>query len=177
MLHDPDPIVDPMIDPIINDVAREMTTAPATAGLAGRIATRIAAGEATRRRVWARPSVLVPLAAACVLIVAAFVARQRTVEPPRKPAAEMTRAASADAAPDRSVATQSVGRRRRRVAYVAAAARERRQDRRVAPSPALPAIDITPLELDGLAIMPLVQAGHIDLDPIAIARIEIAPMP
>jgi hypothetical protein len=166
------------LDPIIDDVARQMTAATANADLADRIATQIAASSATRRRVWARPSVLVPLGAGCVLIVAAFVARQLTVEPARKPAAKVVRSASADAAPDRSAAIQRFERRgrRRRVSNVAAAARER-QNTRVAPSPLLPAIEVAPLEVNGVDITPLVQAEHIPIDPIAIARIEIAPMP
>jgi hypothetical protein len=166
MLHD--------LDPIIDDVARQMTTAPPDAGLAGRIATQIAASSATRRRAWARPLTLVPVAAACVLIVAAFVARQLTVEPPRK--AAVARSASADAVPDRSVTIPTVQRQRGRVSTIAAPARER-QNMRAAPSAVLPAIDVAPLEVNGLDIMPLVQAEDIHIDPIAIARIEIAPMP
>jgi len=168
MLHD--------IDPIIDDVARQMTTAPADAALAARIATQIAASSATRRRAWARPLTLVPLAAACVLIVAAFVVRQLTVEPPRKPATAVARSASAYAVPDRSVTILSVERQRGRVSNIAAPARERK-NMRAAPSAVLPAIDVAPLEVNGLDIMPLVQAEDIHIDPIAIARIEIAPMP
>ena len=49
---------------------------------------------------------------------------------------------------------------------------------RVAPSP-LPAIEIPPLEVERLDVTPMVQARQleIEIDPIAIAQIEIPPRP
>src|SRR5437879_6391219 len=68
-------MLDEHLDPLIDDVAREMTAAPPDAQFARRVSMRIAeAGES--RRGWRRPWVLVPVACACALMLAVFVARE-----------------------------------------------------------------------------------------------------
>ena len=62
-------------DQLIDEVAAEMTSAPADAEFARRVSMRIAERAGTRTS-WVRPWMLVP-AAAAVLLMAVFVARDR----------------------------------------------------------------------------------------------------
>jgi len=159
-------------DRIIDDVAHEMTSAPVGPGFVERVQRRVAAAEAARRSRWTRPALLAPVAAACILIVSVFVMRDRTphVEPLRAPAMNVASAPAVVRPNDEQAAT--VTRVQKAVPVRAAAAP------RVAPSP-LPAIEIPALEVERLDVAPMAQAQQleIDIDPIAIARIEIAPMP
>jgi len=41
----------------------------------------------------------------------------------------------------------------------------------------LPAIDVEAMDVEPITVPAIVQAERIDIDPIAIARIDIAPMP
>src|SRR5258706_652131 len=76
-------MVDDELDPLIDEVAREMTSAPPRDGLARRVSMRIAAGDRgddIRSAVrLPQPWVLVPVASACVVLLAVFVARQGSV--------------------------------------------------------------------------------------------------
>jgi hypothetical protein len=157
------------VDHIIDDVARDMTSSPIDSGFVRRVEVRIANERSMRRRIWTQPALLAPLAATCVLLVAVFVARER------RPAIQ-TRPAPAHpvvVAPEPAAVTTS------RVAASPAAPGRGQRNPRVAPSPAGSAIEIAPLQIERLDVMPIVQAQQIEIeiDPIAIARIEIAPMP
>jgi hypothetical protein len=148
-------------DTTIDDVAREMTSAPVDANLARRVVARIADGETARRSIWTRPGLLAPLAAACVIVVAVFVAGRRT---PVVPAPIVV------SAPE-PTAVQPVER-----------ADEPRSVRitsrpRAVPLPPLREMDVAPLAVERLDVMPIVQAEQIQIDPIAIAHIDISPMP
>jgi hypothetical protein len=75
-------MLDDELDKVIDEVAQAMTAAPADAQLAHRISARLAdAGAPPARPGWARPWLLVPLASACVLLLAVFVVRDRSVRP------------------------------------------------------------------------------------------------
>jgi hypothetical protein len=143
------------LDPIIDDVAKAMTSVPMDANVAARLGTRIReAGARRRRAVWARPIWLVPVAAACVLTVALFLPRKATtpVTTGLAPAVDVAKAGE-------PVATTSPS---------------------PTPPPApptLPAIDVEAMDVEPIIVPAIVQAEQIDIDPIPIARIEIAPMP
>ena len=149
------------LDRLIDDVAGEMTSAPAREGLARRVAARIA-GEGERRP-WFRPWVMAPIAAACVVVVAVFVARDGGKAPDVTTVAQAPiverpfegRGRIADAREGRS------GRDPERVAL-----------QRVA---LLPVVE--PIEVDRLDVQPLVEMDVIQIIPIAIDRIEISAMP
>src|SRR5437667_12901570 len=63
-------------DELIDDVAKSMTSAPADVSLAHRVSTRIAEAGGRRAARWRQPWVVVPIASACVLALAVFVARE-----------------------------------------------------------------------------------------------------
>ena len=155
---------DPIVDPIIDDVAREMTSAPADANLARRVAARIAHGDVQRRGAWMRPVVLTPIAAACVIVVAVLVVRDK------KPLVPVPAPVVA-VAPERTTAQQ------------VEPVREPRQARasvgrpRALPLPAVQEMDVMPIVVDRVDVAPIVRAEQIEIDPIAITRIEISPMP
>jgi hypothetical protein len=151
-------------DPIIDDVAREMTSAPADANLARRVAARIAHGDVRRRGAWMRPVVLTPIAAACVIVVAVLVVRDK------KPLVPVPAPVVA-VAPERTTAQQvePVSEPRPTRASV-------RRPRAV-PLPAVQEMDVMPIVVDRVDVAPIVRAEQIEIDPIAITRIEISPMP
>ena len=157
------------LDPIIDDVAREMTSALPDSGLARRVERCIANAGERRRRIWTRPALLAPLAATCVLVVAVFVARDRTpVERLRAPAPSVASAPT--------IVKRNEGPPAARVSTVVPV--HIGSAPRVAASP-LPAIEIAPLEIERLDVTPMVQVQRreIEIDPIVIARIAITPMP
>ena len=159
------------LDRIIDDVAREMTSVPHDNGLVRRVETRIASLGSERRRIWMSPALLAPLAAACILVVAVFVVRGRRPAVSAQPTPAQAVASVPAIVPD--VATTDDAR--------GSTARTGRAPRnpRAALSPVVTAIDIAPVQIERLDVMPIVQAQQIEIeiDPIAIARIEIAPMP
>ena len=159
------------LDHIIDDVAREMTSVPAGHGFTHRVQLCIETAQRARRSLWIRSALLAPLAAACILAVAVFVARDNApVE--RRPAP----APSAIVSSAPTVVTRGD---EGAVAHVPSAVPVRTASTaRVPPSP-LPAIEIPPLEIERLDVTPMVQALQleIEIDPIAIAQIEIPQMP
>ena len=137
------------LDLVIDDVARAMTSAPVDANAAARVGARIREGGATRRAIWARPMWLVPAAAVCVLSVAVFLPRKTTTPAPPRPTPTVDVAKVSEPGP----ATP------------------------LTPPPTLPSIDVETMDVEPITVPAIVQAEQIDIDPIAIARIEIAPMP
>jgi hypothetical protein len=149
---------------VIDDVAREMTAASVDANLARRVAARLADADVPRGRVWTRAVFLAPIAAACVIVVAIFVARDGTrVAPAPTPIAAVAwQRTSVDG---EAPVTQPPPAR----------APVRRQ--RTAPLAAVQEMNLTRIVVDNVDVAPIVQTEQIEIDPIAIARIEIPPMP
>ena len=131
-------MVDDHLDTLIDDVAKTMTAAPADPELARRVSMRIAE-EGDRRML--RPWVLVPVASACVVLLAVFVARER---PGRQ-----------DAGPERP------GPRNPRVTASPALL--------PAPSMTLERIDVDRLDVQPLVEMDAIQISPIAIDRIEIA--------
>jgi hypothetical protein len=162
------------IERLIGDVARTMTASPPRAGLVRRVETRIA-GEGTRSgfRSWGRSWVLAPAAAACVLLLAVFVARETRKSPAPVRGAI---ARPAPSAPD-TVAQERAPRevsepRAPRAPSVAASSAALPADTAIPPL-ALPPISA----IERIEVMPIARGDQIDITGIAIERIEIAPMP
>jgi hypothetical protein len=164
------------LNTIIDDVARVMTAAPADADLAQRIVLCVADGRRPRRAVVSRSWLLAPIGAALVMAAGLFFARgQQTVVVKRS----VSRVA---AAPSRGVVVStptaltppSHPSPRRGTHSVRV---EQSENARAVSASILPPIDVAPVDLERLDLAPLVRAEHIEIDPIAIARIEIAPMP
>jgi len=162
------------LDKLIDEVARDMTSAPPRDGLTRRVSMRIAAGDGVRSA-WRlpRPWVLVPIASACVLLLAVFVARQGSVQ--LKPDA-------VPVAPD--VGRPFEGRRGGADSPAPQEAARAGDPERVAPrnrqaqaSPELPAPTLEPIPVDRLELQPIVEMTAIDIRPIDIDRIEITAMP
>jgi hypothetical protein len=151
---------DDRFDELIDDAAKSMTSAPPDASLAHRVSKRIAEEGERRTTRWRQPWVLVPIASACVLVVAVFVARENSRHVRLKP----------DAAPVTNVAPASQ--------YVERPFQGRGDLRRevVVPLPPLTTPAIEPIDVDRLELAP-VALSQIEINPIAIDRIEIAAMP
>jgi hypothetical protein len=114
---------------------------------------------------------LAPLAAACLILVVVFVTRERRPSVPITPAP-----APLAAAPERTTTDTSVQSRPMRTRSVGPRAASR-APRRAAPPPTLTAIEVAPLTVQRLDVTAIVKSEQIEIDPIAIMRIEIAPMP
>jgi hypothetical protein len=155
----------PSIDAVIDDVAREMTSTSAPHGFVERVEMRIASVAAPQRAIWTQPALLAPLAAACILVVTVFLVRHPT------PPVEQLRTPAPSVAAAPTIVRRTEERSASPVPTVVPV-----QLVRVSP---LPAIEIAPLDVERLDVTPIVQAQQleIEIDPIAIARIEIAPMP
>jgi hypothetical protein len=167
------------IERLIGDVARTMTASPPRAGLVRRVETRIA-GEGTRRgfRSWGRSWVLAPAAAACVLLLAVFVARETRESPPVRGAM----ARPAPSAPD-TVAQERAPREvsepgARGRAGVEQATRRSPSVAASIPEAAIPPLALPPISaIERMEVPPIARGEQIDITGIAIERIEIAPMP
>jgi hypothetical protein len=152
-------------DQRIDDVAREMTSAPADERLAERVAARIARAPTSRTWTW----VLVPIAAA-VLLIAVFVAREKPGQVRLKPdtTSDVTAIAAGDR-PVRPAPQQAVLPVVTRTGMRAAVP--------IVPIAQAPAPVLDPIEIDSIAVQPLVETNAIRIAPIAIDRIDISPMP
>ena len=150
---------DDRIDTLIDEVAQAMTSAPPAGDeFARRVSRRIAeAGE--RRTSWFRPWVLVPLAAAILLIVLVRLKPDTTGIHPQPVATAPVVARVDSPAPPVDVVTAP----------------------RTTPAPAAIAriqpVAMAPIEIDPIAIEPLVETNAVQITPIAIDRIDIAAMP
>jgi hypothetical protein len=175
---DVDAATDPAIDPLIDDVAREMTSAPADAGLARRVSARIDAERETRT--WPRAWLLAPAAAAGVLALALFVAREnpepapaRTVQSNPEAARESAAGPQTPAAPTVTAVTGAAPGTASRTAPAALGKRLAAARR-----PASPDLGpLAPIVLEPVNVSPLVVVMPIEISTIAIDRIEIPAMP
>jgi len=167
-------------DNIIDDVAREMTSTPVDPNLARRVAARVDQPTPSRSAIWARPVLLAPLAAACALLVAVVISRNTHLDVERvAPPVTSTTSVSPRQAPTAGVPE------RPNVELTAAPRARASATRRETPSPepislpplTVPPIGVEAMDVETLDVPPIVRAEQIDIDPIAIARIEIAPMP
>jgi len=161
-------------DKIIDDVAREMTSARVDTNLARRVAARIEEAVPARRAIWTRPVLLAPLAVACGLVIAVVVSRNTHVDVERV----------APPVASRQTPTVSVPKPLNKKPDVAPVARVSVAPRQTAgpasvslPPLTVPPIGVEAMDVETLDVPPIVRAEQIDIDPIAIARIEIAPMP
>jgi hypothetical protein len=164
------------IDRLIGDVARSMTTAPSSADLARRVSTRIAGEDARRgHRSWARSWVLAPAAAACVLLLAVFVARETRESPPPVRGA-IARPAPSAPAPRDVGEPRAPGARGR--AGVEQAARRSPSAAASIPDAAIPPLALPPIAaIERIEVSPIARGDQIDITGIAIERLEIAPRP
>ena len=160
-------------DKIIDDVAREMTSARVDTNLPRRVAARIEEAVPARSAIWTRPVLLAPLAVACGLVIAVVVSRNTHVDVERV----------APQVASRQTPTVSVPKPNEKpsVAPVARVSVTPRETARPTPVPlpplTVPPLDVEAMDVETLDVPPIVRAEQIDIDPIAIARIEIAPMP
>ena len=164
------------LDRLIDDVARGMTATRADEAFARRVSVRLQDQNARAPRTWSRAWLLARAAAAVLL--AAFLLRDATVRPVPanvrlKPDATENTTNSANAPAGTVTKPETVEPVARRVTNTV---------RRSAP-PA-PAADSTveplltpPIEFAALDVSPLVTVMPIEIQAIAIERIEIAPMP
>jgi hypothetical protein len=163
-------MVDDNLDALIDDVAKTMTAAPVGPELARRVSVRIEE-EANRRAArvrMPRPWVLVPVASACVLLLAVFVARERRVTDIVRPTpAPTTPFVGGPLQGRQDAAPEGPGPRNPRVTAEAG------DPERVAPQMQ----EFAPIEVDRLDVQPLVEMDEIQISPIAIDRIEITAMP
>ena len=165
MIQDDPDSLDRVIDALIDDVARGMTDARADDTFARRVSARLEDPATRAPRTWPRAWLLAPAAAAVLL--AALFSRDANVrlEPDatavRKPAA--TSASQPDTA---TPVTRSV---------------TNTEQKSVAPPPAadfsVEPLVTPPIEFAALDISPLATAMPIEIQAIAIERIEIPPMP
>ena len=158
-----------------------MTSAPADERLAARVAARIAGAREPRRWTW----VLVPIAAAAVVVIAVFVAREnRSAEASRSKHTQAPRSGDTQASrsgetrADITIAT-SGGPERPAPQPVESPALTRTRARVVpiVPIAQAPAPALDPIEIDSIAVEPIVVTNVIQITPIAIDRIDIAAMP
>lgn len=155
------------LNELIDDVAKEMTSAPGDANLAKRVGARTEEVAIRSATFWTRPVLLAPIALACTIAVAIFIARDRRAIAPRSvapPIVEITREPAARVAPVEDAPQSQTARR--------AVPR-----RRVTPLLVVRDIAVAPIVVDRVDVAPIVRAEQIEIDPIAITRIEIPPMP
>ena len=147
------------LDNTIDDVAREMTSGSVDADFARRVSVRINDAEAVRaRRVRSRAWLLVP-ATAGVAVLAVFLIRDR----PSPSSVRRTR---------ETVATSATP------SMAVAAPKSVAVSRLAAPSVAMPRepdvvpLAVPPIEMESLELSPLASMEPIEIDAIAIERIE-----
>jgi hypothetical protein len=174
---DVDAAPDPVIDSLIDDVAREMTSASADAGLARRVSARIDAERETRT--WPRAWLLAPAAAAGVLALAVFIARDnpgpapaRTVQSNPAAVREIAAGPNTMAAPAVTAVTGAAPGTAPRTAPVVG---RKRPAPTTSASPDLG--PLAPIVLEPVNVSPLVVVMPIEISTIAIDRIEIPAMP
>jgi hypothetical protein len=178
-----DPLMDPLIDPLIDDVARRMTAAQVDDTFARRVSARLENPDAGAPRIWPRAWLLAP--AAVAVLLAAFLFRTNVRLKPDATAVGRPGAAAVRKPDAEGTATATEN--------VATAVRQPETGARVAESatnsarnsgPPGPAADsgvepllMPPIEFAALDVSPLVTVMPIEIQTIAIERIEIPPMP
>lgn len=173
---DPDNF-DRLIDPVIDDVARAMTAARADEAFARRVSVRLQDQSDRAPWTWPRAWLLAPAAGAVLLaLLATSLLRDGNIRPAPadvllKPdatekASAANAAAGAIAKPEtvEPVATRTTNTARTPVPPAAA-------------SSAVEPLVTPPIEFAALDVSPLVTVMPIEIQAIAIERIEIAPMP
>ena len=173
-------MLDDRVDQLVDEVAKAMTAAPPDASLAQRVSTRIAevrVNDIERATRW-RPWVLVPVASACALVLAVFVARENSVrlKPDATPVTNIAPTTPAASYVERPFQGRG-DRERQGLDRGPERAALRREAAGSQPQPALTALAVAPLEVDRLDVQPLVEMDEISISPIAIDRIEISAMP
>jgi hypothetical protein len=169
------------IERLIGDVARTMTASPPRAGLVRRVERRIAGESTRRRRRRFRSWVLAPAAAACVLLLAVFVARETRESPPvrgaiARPAPSVPDTVAQERAPQEVSEPRAPGARGR--AGVEQATRRSPSVAASIPAAAIPPLALPPISaIERIEVPPIARGDQIDINGIAIERIEIAPMP
>jgi hypothetical protein len=187
MQDDPDNL-ERSIDQVIDDVARGMTGAHVDEGFARRVSARLQDAETGPSRAWPRAWLLVP--AAGVVLLAAFLVRDA-----RDGNVRVTSSAKATAVrkPDATTGTASAQRAEDSgLSQDQSSALSPQPSVRPEPSlrrpqplvrPALAAdpgvepLATPPIEFAALDVSPLVTVMPIEIQVIAIDRIEIPPMP
>src|SRR5262245_40071976 len=150
------------LDSLIGDVARGLTAQPPREDFAQRVAMRVAGEQSGRdARTWMRAWLLVPAAAACVLALAVFLARE-TRRPEAQPSIGTTARSERVAPPAPAVSTGP----RREEAPV-------RQARRLVQRPAADAVlpenfVVAPLAVPAIDIAPLARGEIVEIAPIAV---------
>jgi len=160
------------VDRLIDDVARGMTAARADDTFARRVSARLEEPDPGASRTWPRAWLLAP-AAAAVLLAAVFF---RDANVPLKPDATAIRKPDAAAVtrPDATAARQP------ETAEPVATRVTNTARTPVSPAAADSAVEplvTPPIEFAALDVSPLVTVMPIEIQAIAIERIEIAPMP
>lgn len=172
------------IERLIGDVARTITASPPKAGLVRRVEARIA-GEGTRSafRSWGRSWVLAPAAAACVLLLAVFVAREtRESAPPvrgaiARPTPSAPDTVTGEPAP-REVSEPRAPGAHDRAGVEQATRRSPSVVASIPPDATIPPLALPPISvIERMDVPPIARGDQIDITGIAIERIEIAPMP
>jgi len=172
------------LERLIDDVAREITAAPVDEGFAHRVSARVHDAEAARApRTWLRVWVLVPAAAAVVLL-AVMIGRQ--VQSPGvrlTTSAPVTAVKRPDAPPKTASGLMAKGSGLSGVQPSAVSAQPLVRPTTALPSlgpsrdPDLQPLTTAPIEVESLNVSPLVVAMPIEISTIAIDRIEIPAMP
>jgi len=176
------------IDEVIDDVAREMTRASMGPvdkgeGLAQRVMARIDTGTAERAtRTWPLAWLLVPAAAACVLVAGVLVNRQPApapiVQPQRGATPEAAAAAQSGTVPPVAVAATRASAPTQALRTAATVSSGSRGPAAARPaSPSLEPLTLAPIVLDKVDVTPLVAAMPIEISTIAFERIELSQMP
>ncbi len=166
------------LDKAIDDVAHDMTAVPVDPTLPARISARLRVETAGQHSGWwHQPRLLVPLTAACVLVLAIFIVRERFTNARRR---NESRAVPTAAAPSVGRAPIAVTTARNdehagdenprtpRSTRVRTVARPRLE---IAP------LLVRPIDIEPIPVAPLARSQQIDIDPIVIGRIEITAMP
>jgi len=168
------------IDHLVDGVAKEMTSTTGGDGFARRVSMRIAeAGERQRPRLWMAATLkgslytalYTAIVAACVVVITVFVGREK----------HETQGNNVRLKPDATnvgatnVSNTNVGATR--AGAVNVARRETAPLPRIVPISDAPAPAVRPIEIATLDVARLVDVQQIEISPIAIDRIEIAPMP
>jgi hypothetical protein len=179
MQDDPDNL-DRLIDEAIDDVARGMTAARVDEAFARRVSARLEDPDTRVSRTWPRAWLLVPASGAVMMaLLATSLVRDRNVRPTSfAKATEVEKPDATEAVTTGNVATAV------KQPETAQPGSRSVTDTARKPVPPAPAGDFSveplatpPLEFAALDVSPLVTMMPIEIQAIAIDRIEIPPMP
>jgi hypothetical protein len=174
------------LDDLIDKVAREVTDSQPSVDFTRRVASRLLElkSNGVRRRE-RQPVWLLTAAAACIVVLAVFVAHHRLVrQPVGGGRSDATSSTVSTEAPAQSPESQTPVAEPIHAA-TRAQARGRLSDDATPAAPAvttssdgdLAPLVMTPLEMEPLGVAALAQAIPIEVDALSIERIDIAAMP